>query len=210
MTKIYLIMKNLFLSFAFALTTLGLFAQSNQNTISVGGVHKYSIAPEYKANMVISMSNVYYDAETMTYSTIKSGYLDKLAKVGISSDRLTENELQYLLTGYDKEGTVFTFVTTSLEEMNKFLKVKSVGVTKSDTNLVVEMTDEQMANYAQKAYENAKKKADALAKKIGRTIGKATSISDSNSNKIYDSMYYGYGNSFDSKEYHISVSFELL
>lgn len=203
-------MKNLFLSLALVLTSMGIFAQNDQNTISVNGVHKYNVSPEYKANMIISMSNVYYDAETMTFSSIKSGYLDKLAKVGISSDRLTENELQYLLSGYDKEGTVLTFVTKSLDEMNKFLKVKSVGVTKSDTNLVVEMADAQMAEYAKMAYENAKQKAEALAKKIGRTIGKATSISDSNSNKIYDSMYYGYGNSFDSKEYHISVSFELL
>jgi len=204
-------MKNLFLSFAFALTTMGLIAQNNQNTISVSGVYKYSITPEYKANMVISMSNVYYDAETMNYSSIKSGYLDKLAKVGISSDRIKENELQYLLTGYDKEGTVLVFTTKSLEEMGKFLKVKSVGVTKSDTNLTVEMTDEQMAEYAKMAFENAKKKAEVLAKKIGRSLGRAVSVSDTNSNKIYDSMYYGYGsNSFDSKEYHISVSFELL
>jgi len=203
-------MKNLFLSFAFVLATMGLFAQSNQNTISVGGVHKYSISPEYKANMVISMSNVYYDAETMTYSAIKSAYLDKLAKVGISSDRITENELHYLLSGYDKEGTILVFTTKSLDEMNKFLRVKSVGVTKSDTNLIVEMTDAQMAEYAKMAFENAKQKAEALAKKIGRSVGNIVSISDTNSNKIYDSMYYGYGNSFDSKDYHISVSFELL
>ena len=203
-------MKNLFLSLVVVLTSMGLFAQNGQNTISVSGVHKYNVSPEYKANMIISMSNVYYDAETMTYSSIKSGYLDKLAKVGISSDRLSENELQYLLSGYDKEGTVLTFITKSLEEMNKFLKVRSVGVTKSDTNLIVEMTDAQMADYAQKAFENAKKKAEALAKKIGRTVGKATSVTDTNSNKIYDSMYYGYGNSFDTKDYHLSVSFELL
>ncbi|MGI9552556.1 MAG: SIMPL domain-containing protein [Aurantibacter sp.] len=203
-------MKKAFLSLSFVLMTIGAFAQNNQNTISVGGLHKYGISPEYKANMVISMSNVYYDVETMTYSSIKSAYLDKLAKVGISSDRLTENELQYLLSGYDKEGTIMVFTTRSLDEMNKFLKVKSAGVTKSDTNLIVEMTDDQMAEYAKMAYDNAKQKAEALAKKIGRSVGKAVSISDSNSNKIYDSMYYGYGNSFDSKEYHISVSFELL
>jgi uncharacterized protein YggE len=189
---------------------MGLIAQSDQNTISVGGVHKYSISPEYKANMVISMSNVYYDTETMTYSAIKSAYLDKLAKVGISSDRISENELQYLLTGYDKEGTIMVFTTKSLDEMNKFLRVKSIGVTKSDTNLIVEMTDAQMSEYAKIAYNNARQKAEALANKIGRSVGKAVSISDTNSNKIYDSMYYGYGNSFESREYHISVSFELL
>lgn len=203
-------MKKVLLSLAFTLMTLGVFAQSNQNTISVGGVHKYSISPEYKANMVISMSNVYYDVETMSYSAVKSAYLDKLAKVGISSDRITENELHYLLSGYDKEGTILVFTTKSLDEMNKFLRVKSVGVTKSDTNLIVEMTDAQMAEYAKMAFENAKQKAEALAKKIGRSVGNIVSISDTNSNKIYDSMYYGYGNSFDSKDYHISVSFELL
>lgn len=203
-------MKKIFLSFFFVLTTMGLIAQSDQNTISVGGVHKYSISPEYKANMVISMSNVYYDTETMTYSAIKSAYLDKLAKVGISSDRISENELQYLLTGYDKEGTIMVFTTKSLDEMNKFLRVKSIGVTKSDTNLIVEMTDAQMSEYAKIAYNNARQKAEALANKIGRSVGKAVSISDTNSNKIYDSMYYGYGNSFESREYHISVSFELL
>lgn len=190
--------------------TLATYAQGNQNTISVGGVHNYSISPEFKANMVISMSNVYYDVETMNFSSIKTAYLDKLAKVGISSDRITENELQYLLAGYDKEGTVMVFTTKSLDEMNSFLRVKSVGVTKSDTNLIVEISDAQMAEYAKMAFDNARKKAEALAKKIGRSVGKAVSISDTNSNKIYDSMYYGYGNSFDSKEYHISVSFELL
>jgi len=203
-------MKNLILSLSFIFISMSLFAQNAQNTISVSGVHKYSISPEYKANMILSMSNVYYDVENMTFSSIKSGYLDKLAKIGISSDRLSENELQYLLSGYDKEGTVLTFTTNSLDEMNKFLKVRSAGVTKSDTNLIVELSDAQMADYALKAYENAKKKAEALANKIGRSVGKATSISDSNSNKIYDSMYYGYGNSMNTKEYHLSVSFELL
>ncbi len=203
-------MKNLVLCFAFLMASFGLVAQTSPNTILVGGVHKYSISPEFKANMVVSMSNVYYDAEAMTFSSIKSGYLDKLAKIGISSDRLSENELHYLLLGYDKEGTVLTFSTNSLEEMNKFLKVRSVGVTKSETNLVVELSDDQMAEYAKAAFENAKKKAGALAKKIGRSLGKAISISDTNTKKVYDSMYYGYGNSFDSKEYHISVSFELL
>lgn len=203
-------MKKILLILAFALMTLATYAQGNQNTISVGGVHNYSISPEFKANMVISMSNVYYDVETMNFSSIKTAYLDKLAKVGISSDRITENELQYLLAGYDKEGTVMVFTTKSLDEMNSFLRVKSVGVTKSDTNLIVEISDAQMAEYAKMAFDNARKKAEALAKKIGRSVGKAVSISDTNSNKIYDSMYYGYGNSFDSKEYHISVSFELL
>ncbi|QCW99031.1 DUF541 domain-containing protein [Aggregatimonas sangjinii] len=202
-------MKKLILSTAFMLASFGLFAQNNyQNNISVNGVHSYEISPEYSAKMIVSMTNVYYDAQTVSLSEIKSGYLDKLAKVGISSDRLKEDSLHYALMGYDKEGTVYEFKTKSLEEMQKFLGIKSMGVSKSDTTLNAELTDDQMAGYAKSAFYNAKSKAEAIADKIGRKIGKAIYISDSNAKKIQESLYYG--SPTNTKEYYISVSFELL
>ncbi len=202
-------MKKVILSFVFILTSFGLFAQNNyQNNISVNGSHKYNFTPEYTAKMIISMANVYYDAQTMTMSEIKSSYLDKLAKVGISSDRLKEDNMHYALMGYDKEGTVVVFNTTSLDEMQQFLSVKSIGVSKSDTTLNAELSDEQLADYSKSAFDNAKKKAEAIANKIGRKIGKAIYISDTNSSKIQESLYYG--SPTNSKEYYISVSFELL
>ena len=202
-------MKKLILSIAFIFVSFGLFAQTDyQNNINVNGTHKYEISPEYSAKMIVSMTNVYYDTQAVTLSEIKSGYLDRLAKAGISSDRLEEDLLHYSLMGYDKEGTVYEFKTKSLEEMQKFLNVKSIGVTKSDTNLSAELTDDQMADYAKSAFDNAKSKAEAIAKKIGRKIGKAIYISDSNANKIQESLYYG--SPINSKDYYISVSFELL
>lgn len=202
-------MKKVILSAALMLSSLGLLAQNSyQNNISVNGVHSYEISPEYSAKMIVSMTNVYYDAQTVSLSEIKSGYLDKLAKVGISSDRLKEDSLHYALMGYDKEGTVYEFKTKSLEEMQKFLSIKSIGVSKSDTTLNAELTDDQMAGYAKSAFDNAKSKAEAIASKIGRKIGKAIYISDSNSKKIQESLYYG--SPTNTKEYYISVSFELL
>ena len=202
-------MKKVILSFAFLLASLGLFAQNNyQNNISVNGMHTYEISPQYSAKMIVSMANVYYDTQTVLLSEIKSGYLDRLAKVGISSDRLKEDGLHYALMGYDKEGTVYEFRTKSLEEMQKFLAVKSIGVTKSDTNIKAELTMDEMADYAKAAFDNAKSKAEAIAAKIDRKIGKAIYISDSNSNKIEESLYYG--SPTNEKKYHISVSFELL
>lgn len=201
-------MKKIILSTAFVLITMALSAQTYQNNITVNGIHKYSISPEYSAKMIVSLTNVYYDAQTMSLSEVKSGYLDKLAKAGIGSDRLEEDDLYYALMGYDKEGTVVEFKTQSLEEMEKFLNVKAIGVTKSDANLNAELTDAQMADFAKAAFDNAKNKAEAIAQKIGRKIGKAIYISDTNSQKIFDSLYYG--STTDSKEYYVSVSFELL
>ncbi|MGB5553246.1 MAG: SIMPL domain-containing protein [Flavobacteriaceae bacterium] len=201
-------MKKSILVLALIFTTMTTFAQTFTNNITVSGIYKYNIAPEYSAKMIVSMSNVYYDTETVSMSEVKSGYLDKLAKIGISSDRLKEDDLYYSMMGYDKEGTVIEFKTKSLEEMKKFLMVKAIGVTKSDTTLEAELTDGAMADYAKGAFENARQKAEAIANKIGRKIGKAIYINDSNYNKIAESMYYG--SPTNSREYSISVSFELL
>ncbi len=200
-------MKKVVLSMAMLLMTVGVFAQNFQNNITVNGNHKYSIAPEYSSKMIVSLNNVYYDAQTMSLSEVKSGYLDKLGKVGISSDRLKEDPLHYALLGYEKEGLILEFKTNSLEEMQKFLAVKSIGVTRSDTTLEAELTDAQMADYAKAAFDNAKKKAQGLAAKIGREIGQAIYVSDTNYKKISESMYYG--NTNQDRDYYISVSFEL-
>lgn len=201
-------MKKIVLSIVFVLGTLGIQAQNYQNNITVNGTHEYSISPEYSSKMIVSLNNVYYDAQTMSLSEVKSGYLDKLAKAGISSDRLKEDILYYSLLGYEKEGTVLVFKTESLEEMQKFLGVKAIGVTRSDTNLETELTDTEMADYAKSAFDDAKEKAKAIAQKVGRKIGKAIYISDTNTQKIAESVYYG--NTNDKKVYHLSVSFELL
>ena len=201
-------MKKSIVFIALLITSMTAIAQSYTNNITVNGVYKYNIAPEYTAKMILSMSNVYYDAQTVTMSEVKSAYLDKLAKIGISSDRLIENDLNYAMMGYDKDGTVIEFKTKSLDEMKQFLMVKSMGVTKSDTMLDIELTETQMADYAKGAFDNARKKAEAIAVKIGKKIGEVVYLNDTNYKKISESMYYG--SPTNTKDYYISVSFELL
>ncbi len=201
-------MKRLVASIAFMFLCWSMMAQTNPNHITVNGTHKYAIAPEYSAKMTVSMANVYYDQQTTSLSEIKSSYLDKLAKVGISSDRLKQDDLYYAMMGYDKEGTIVEFSTRSVEEMKKFLLVKSIGVTKTDAIMEAMLSEAEMAEYAKKAFDQAKRKAAGIAAKIGRKIGKAISINDSNGHKINESLYYG--SNFKEKEYYITVSFELL
>ncbi|MDO6519151.1 hypothetical protein SAMN05421766_10553 [Zobellia uliginosa] len=185
------------------------FAQnSHPNSINVNGTYEYSITPEYSCRMVVSLNNVYYDSQTMSLEEVKSGYFEKLTKAGIKKEQLKESALYYELLGYEKEGTVIEFRTKSLDEMQKFLHVKSIGVTRSDTNFEVELSEDEMADYAKHAYEDAKSKAASIAEKIGRKIGKALYISDTNPSKISESLYYGHTD--EKRLYAISVSFELL
>lgn len=201
-------MNKVLLTLATIFITMNSFAQNHQNNITVNGSHSYSIAPEYSSKMIVSLNNVYYDAQTMTLDEVKTGYAAKLAKAGITADRLTEDKLHYALLGYEKDGTIMVFKTKSLEEMQKFLSVKAIGISRSDTNLDLELSDVQMADYSKEAFENAKSKANAIAAKIGRKIGNAIYLSDTNTKKISESMYYA--NTKNIRDYNISVSFELL
>ena len=143
-----------------------------------------------------------------TLPELKSTYLNSLAKAGITKNAIVEDDLAYALMGYEKEGTIIKLKTKSLEEIQKFLYVKALGVTKSDTSLSYILSNQDVANYTKQAYDDAKAKAEAMAEKIGRKVGNVISLSNTNSNKISESLYYA--SEFQNREYYIAVSFELL
>ncbi|PIB38485.1 SIMPL domain-containing protein [Maribacter sp. 4G9] len=185
-----------------------LFAQENPNTINTNGTYEYDFAPTYTSSMIISLNNVYYDAQTVSLEELKKTYLDKLRQAGLDTSKLKEDPLSYALMGYEKDGIILTYTTDSLEEIQNFLLVMSMGVSRSETSMKARLTDSQMADYAHKAYENAKQKAEAIAKKIGRSVGKVIYISDGNNEEINESLYYG--NAVKKRTYYLNASFELL
>ncbi|WP_394750782.1 SIMPL domain-containing protein [Spongiimicrobium salis] len=201
-------MKKIIVFLVWFLTSTVSFAQIQTSSIAVNGSHTYSISPVYTASMIISLNNVYYEAQLTNLAELKATYLAKLEKAGIDTSTITDDALSYALLGYDKEGSILKYKTTSLESMKTFLSVKALDVTKSDTTLQTELNQDQMAAYAQLAIENARGKAEKIAQKIGRKVGKIMSINDNNSAKITESLYYG--SLINQREYYISVSFELL
>lgn len=195
----------LLLSFCFINTIT---AQETPNTINVNGTYEYEISPTYTSSMIVSLNNVYYDTQTVSLEELITTYKDKLGQAGLDMSKLKNDPLSYALMGYEKDGVILTFTTDSLEEMQNFLQVRALGVSRSETSMKATLTDSQMADYAQRAYENAKQKAGAIANKIGRSIGKAVYISDGNNQEINESLYYG--NSLKKRTYHLNASFELL
>ena len=91
--------------------------------------------------------------------------------------------------------------------MKKLLGVQSLGTRPQETAQEFKLSDKEMAEYGKLAFEDAKNRASQLAAQIGRSIGKATKISDNNYQDYRESIYYtGINN---TKIYSISVSFEL-
>ncbi len=192
-----------------ALFSFGILAaQDNMNSINTTGNHTFEVPADFTSKMIVSLSNVYYDTQTMDLDAIKTTYREKLSKAGLDISKLKEDDLAYALMGYDKEGTIMTYTTTSLDEMQQFLEVRSMGVSRSDTVMEAELTDAQMTDFAVLAIENARKKAQAIAVKMGRNIGKAIYISDNNTKEINESIYFG--SPMNKRTYYVNVSFELL
>ncbi|TMM56219.1 hypothetical protein FEE95_16490 [Maribacter algarum] len=183
--------------------------------ITVTGIHEYDLKGTYSTKMIVSLQNVIYDGyETgseLSLKEIKDAYAEKLVDAGIAGTQkgeLKEDLLSYSLLGYEKEGTVISYATDSLDMAQKFLMVKSNGVMKSESTFTSELTKKQMTDYAHSAFLDAQDKASALAERTERKLGRILIIDDHNLQKTIDGFY-----SMDylvTREYRVTISFELL
>ncbi len=177
----------------------------------VNGVYEYPIKPTYYLKMIVSLENIDYDSLPSNFEQIKDDYMGKLVDEGIvgsGKGSITEDELAYGMLGYEKEGTVVEYETTSLDMVQKFLAVRSEGVLKSEALFWVELSDDEMAEYAKAAFENAKEKAERMAKNIGKKVGDVVFIEDFQNNNYVEGLYYT--DALSSREYRITVGFEML
>lgn len=189
--------------------------EQTTDKIVVSGIHEFDLKGKYTTKMIVSLQQVVhtdYDTDSdLSLKDIKDVYAEKLVDAGIAgtdTGELKEDLLSYALLGYDKEGTVITYTTNSIDMAQKFLMVKSNGVLKSESTFTSELTKEQMTDYAHSALLDAQDKASALAERAERKLGRILAIEDHNLQKTIDGFY-----SMDylvTREYRITVSFELI
>ncbi len=180
------------------------------NGILVNGVYEYSIRPTYYLKMIVSLVNADYDSLPRSFEELKDEYMGKLVDegvMGLGNGSITEDDLAYGMMGYEKEGTVIQYKTTSLEMVQKFLSVRSDGVVKSEATFWVELSAVEMADYSKKAFENAKDKAEGIATNLGKKIGDVVLIEDLQMQKFMEGFYYT--DMLDTREYRVTVGFEM-
>lgn len=181
------------------------------NGIVVNGVCEYSIQPEYCIKMVLSLQNINFERPTATYADIREEYMEKLVDEGIAGKpgiHLKEDPLAYSLMGYEMEGNIIEYKTRSLQMAQKFLSIKSDGVFKSESVMWIEHSDKEMAEYNEKAFENAKQKAMVIATNINKELGDIIFVEDTNPKKFIDGLYHT--DNLKKREYHIRVSFGII
>ena len=178
--------------------------------ILVDGVYQYPIKPTYFIKMIVSLGNLPYEDQQKDFEEIKNEYISKLVDEGlVGNDKgtITEDLLAYGMLSYEGEGTILDYKTTSVDMVEKLLLIKSPGVSRSDAMLWVTISDEERAEYAKKAFENAKEKATRLATNVGKEIGEPIFIEDIQSQPFMEGFYYN--ERLDTRDYTITVSFEI-
>jgi len=198
--------KLILLTIAFITINTAVKAQEKKSFIEVAGTTTYKKSVEkYHATIIIS-EDMLYNNGSERFADLKEMYLTKVKASNIDISKFKESEFQYLTTGYNKEGTVFNFETKSRDEFIKGLKIKSLGVVVFSRYVSYKLVDTEVLS--KKAIDNARQKAEKIAKNTNKKVGSIILIKDDNINEIRESIYED--NTVVPVNYQITVRFELL
>jgi len=193
--------------------TIPLISQEKSNIIAVvGETEKEIIYQNY--TVIIGLQQVMlYDGQSEVEATslenATSNYKKKLEEIGIDFNRLKRN-IYYEFSmsyGQNRETAYYYFRTADLDEIKKIINLKSTGASIVSSEIEPkELTDQELAELSLKAIENARQKANNIAKKLNKTIGDIVNITDLNTNAQYIQS-----NGTKSLQPHsLNVSFELI
>lgn len=185
------------------------FGQEPATIKTVGRAVFTESAPKFTASVVISPYFASNPIEPTNMAQLEAKYDEALKKNGLALSQFKENLLGYYLLGYVQEGTLYTYETTSIENFQRFLASNSYGTQRSDYGYSITMDTKQTAELAQVAIDNARRKADAIAKKMGRLLGQIVSVEDNNLPDIALERSLYNDKKIGEYEYDVTVVFAL-
>ncbi|PNW26324.1 SIMPL domain-containing protein [Formosa algae] len=192
------------------LLTLPTFAQDSNHTIEVLGEVEKEVLPEYY-NIIITLQDVtvYESQGEMVVTPLESVQQNFTLKAsGIDFNRFIRNTYYEFAMSYSqgKATACYNLQTSDQDEVRTILQLKSAGVSIANIDMEpIKFSDAQLVDLSVQAIENAKVKAQAIAKKMNKSIGEIVSISDPNTSQQYIQTY---GVS-KTQTHSVTVSFEL-
>ncbi|RRQ48650.1 DUF541 domain-containing protein [Maribacter algicola] len=184
------------LFFTILLLPLALPAQQEQSVITVSGyaLHK-DPTPTYKA--IMSLGNLYSSlpSDIISLKAMQEQYREALEAKGIAWSALKENpyDFGYETLGYENQGIIYSYETTSASDMKKFMQVKTHGVQRLNIIAVFTIDSEEGKGLTKEALRNAHEKAQTIANAMGKELGPVQTVEDFNGKwgeNIETTLYY--------------------
>jgi len=201
-------MKKLVLYIAFIAISISTFAQQNESYIDVTGNVEYDKTVEKYIVKTIISQDLDYDNNCESIEELKSNYFKKLGNANFDTKKLKQDQLAYMTFGYKKEGTLLILETKSKDEFMNFLTVNSTGMQIYNRDVVYKLSSKEVTNLAKEAIDNARLKAENIARSVNKKLGDILTIIDHNQHKTKETLYYDSLN--DKGVYVTQVRFELL
>ncbi|UOB18515.1 SIMPL domain-containing protein [Abyssalbus ytuae] len=148
-----------------------------------------------------------YVSDKKTVDQVFTDYKNKLVEKKVDVQKLKENELLFFYTGYQEsvEQKFYTFKTTSQSEFKTFLKTKINGIYFLNIEVFFDnLSTEDIAGLSAKAINDARERAEKIAEKMNRKIGKVLYIENKNTKNVYSNYYQA------PNIHAVGVEFELL
>ncbi|WP_225035444.1 SIMPL domain-containing protein [Winogradskyella sp. SM1960] len=189
-----------------------LIAQEHRNTITVVGETQAALGNS-SYTILISLQPIFVyegqtEVEVASLAEAKQNYIKQLKAIGIDFSRFKRNAYYEFMTSYssNRASEYYYIKTSNKEEVRKITRLKSAGMSIANTDIDAHiLSKEQLVDLSKKAIDNAEEKAEALAKKIDKTIGEIVTIVDQNTSEQY---MQSYGTS-TSQTHIVTVTFEL-
>ncbi|MBS9461181.1 hypothetical protein KIM67_02070 [Flagellimonas sp. 389] len=186
------------------------FSQNPPSIQVIGRAVHIDKTPLFKGSVTLSAAYSSLPSEAITLTQMREKYDAVLKNNGLSLAQLKEDKFAYEALGYDKEGTIYEFETTSLEAFRKFMKSKSFGIQRLQFDQNITLDAEEIALLSKTAFANAKEKANAIVQGMGMNLGKIISVED-NRNYLDEEIPRGlyYDKPIGHYQYEIMVTFAL-
>jgi hypothetical protein len=151
-------------------------------------------APTFKATVSLSPAFSSYASDGMDLEALKSHFKKALESKGIAWEdiRETPHEFGFETMGYDKEGAVYEYTTTSIEKMRRFLEIKSLGLQRLNAIALLGINQREYQTLYNNALKDAHSRATAIAAAMGKNIGRIVKVEDNNyiGKNLEVSIYY--------------------
>jgi len=143
------------------------------------------------------MDQLYYaDSRIENLTQLKKQYFGLLAEKGVDTATFIEKEIEYFSLGYQREGTILYYETTSEDIAMKLAKTNFQGVT-IQFQVKQNVSPENNQKALEIALADAKKNAQLLCSKIGNHLGEIMTIrSSQHNNNTWISYYSDYDEQF--------------
>lgn len=172
-------MKKILLAAILLVSALGIHAQEQQNhTIQVNGLSKIDrVVESYMIDF--SVASDYGETEgRKSFEDLKKSFFAKAKEAGLNESQFKEDKLAYQALQLFREGSLYTFTTSSRDDLLKAAKLANgsvINITSSRIKFKPVAKDEKSYTAA---FQNAKEKAAIIAKSINKKLGSVLTVGD--------------------------------